>query len=93
MTLTNKEFTVVVGSGEQRQVEFKLVPQVRAVEFVGETMIIAAPAAPKSAAPASSTVTGKATITAPPSQGAPNTAPERNQKPTRQQQKQQNQRQ
>jgi hypothetical protein len=93
MALSQKEFTVDVTGGEQRQVDFKLVPQVRAVEFVGETVIIAAPAkAPqKPATTGPTTVTGKpdpAPITA-----RPNTAQPRTQNPSapRQQQPERNQ--
>ncbi len=63
--LEKTEFELNVGASETRQIEFKLIPQIRAVEFQGEATIIAAPAAPAKAGPLSNVITGKP-ITAPP---------------------------
>jgi hypothetical protein len=59
--LAQAAFEIDVIAGDNRQVDFKLVPQVRAIEFVGETMLIAAPAKPqdKLAPTGTTTITGK----------------------------------
>lgn len=61
MALAQTTFEVNAAAGETRQVDFKLLPQARAIEFVGETMLIAAPAKPqeKPAATGTTTITGK----------------------------------
>lgn len=46
MAYENKEIAVDVAAGDQREVEFRLLPQPRAVEFVtAETVLVAAPVA------------------------------------------------
>ena len=61
MALAQATFEIEVGAGENRQVDFKLIPQVRAIEFVGETILIAAPvkAQEKPAAAGPATITSK----------------------------------
>jgi hypothetical protein len=61
MALAQTGFEIDVTAGENRQVEFKLIPQARQIEFVGETMLIAAPvkAQEKPAATGTTTITGK----------------------------------
>jgi hypothetical protein len=94
-------FEIEVGAGETRQTDFKLVPQIRAIEFVGEAVLIAAPvkAQDKSAPGGPTTVTGKpqaSPITSPPQQpitAKPQAPAPITGLPSRQQQRQQNQRQ
>ena len=92
MAFAKTEFVIEVGAGEQKQVEFKLVPEIRAVEFQGEAILIAVPAAAGKPAAAPSTITGKpqtTPITGKPDQStiepttrtsAPVTAPARGQR-------------
>jgi hypothetical protein len=99
------EFVVDVAAGEQRQVDFRLIPEVRAVEFQGEAILIAAPAATAKKAPVSTTITGKpeatpitgrpdeAPITARPTTSSPITTPARSQRQKQNQRQQRNQRQ
>jgi hypothetical protein len=74
MILAKSEFVVEAQAGQQHQVDFKLVPEVRAVEFQGEAVLIAVPVTARKAAPAPSTITGKPEtnpITGKPDQQAP----------------------
>ena len=91
MALQQTAFEVDVVAGEARQVDFKLVPQIRAIEFVGETMIIAAPvkAQEKPATSGPTTITGKPqTITGKPQTQLPQTQLPRQQQPKQHQQQQ-----
>jgi hypothetical protein len=61
LTLAQSSFEIEAVAGASHQIEFKLIPQVRTIEFVGEAVIIAAPVktqgAPTTAGP--TTITGK----------------------------------
>jgi hypothetical protein len=51
MAYENKEVTIDVGAGEERQVEMRMLPVSRPVEFVSqETILVAAPAAQRAVA-------------------------------------------
>jgi hypothetical protein len=75
MTLAQSRFELDATAAETRQIDFKLIPQARAIEFVGETMLIAAPAKAqdKPAATGTTTITGKPQAT--PITGRPDEAP------------------
>ena len=89
------EFAIDVTAGEQRQVDFKLIPKIRAIEFQGEAVLIAVPAGATKAAPVPTAITGKpdpAPITIKPEQPitARPTNPARNQRQNPEQPKRNN---
>lgn len=89
MAFATTAFEVEIGAGQQRQLDFKLIPEIRAVEFQGEAVLIAVPARAAKATPAPTTVTGKPAVT--PITGKPD-QPVTTMKPLSRQQQQQPQR-
>jgi hypothetical protein len=94
MRIEKDGFAIDVTAGDSRQIEFRLLPQVRAVQFQGEATIIAAPVTHPKTGAQTNVITGKP-ITAPPAPmtAQPNTQQPITGQPARGQRQQQGQRQ